>query len=186
MIGIKIRVLYLCFQHIETELSLHPNMVDLIIVKHWEVHTQWDSVGENYCICNWLSIWDNYWLWNSTGPKTVQALFMLPQSPWVHMRFFSCLFGDPWFFGVLHPRCFLPPLLLFYEPWGEGIEGDIPFRTKCFEVSVSLCIMSGFVSLSLFLSSKEGSFPNDQWIRKFSFNVADWHGSRNHSSAIFL
>lgn len=118
--------------------------------------------------------------------ESVQVLCMLPQSPWVHMRFFSCLFGDPWFFGVLHPRCFLPPLLLFYEPWGEGIEGDIPFRTKCFEVSVSLCIMSGFVSLSLFLSSKEGSFPNDQWIRKFSFNVADWHGSRNHSSAIFL
>ena len=85
-----------------------------------------------------------------TWSRPVQALCMLPVSvscsvPWSVVFWRPCFLGIP----ILSDSCALsaPSSSEFPEHWGEGFDGDIPFRTECFKVShtlynVCLCICS--------------------------------------------
>ena len=51
---------------------------------------------------------------------------------------------------------FLPLLPQFIEPWGDGFDGDIPFRAECSEVS-PLHIFQLWVSICSHLLKEEAS-----------------------------
>ena len=81
---------------------------------------------------------------------------MLSQS---HEFIHTSVLWRPSFLAVLHPHWLfhLSPSSSteFPEPWGEGSDADIPFRTVL--RSLTLCILSGCGSLYLFPSTAKGS-----------------------------
>lgn len=76
--------------------------------------------------------------------KTVQALYMMPHSLWVHMCVNPDVLGRQflWLLQYSYVLFCIPP-----EPWEEEINGNIPFRTECFKVSHSLPIVQLSVSV---------------------------------------
>jgi hypothetical protein len=76
--------------------------------------------------------------------------FRPAQSLWVHVSFIRVGLEDLDFL-VTHPLWLLNSLCLliwgFPDPWGEGSDGDIPFRVECSKVSNSLHILRLWVSV---------------------------------------
>lgn len=118
-------------------------------------YTKWDSVGEKYFFyCEPLSVGDSLWIrggtcahfspqhWDFIHLRSMQALNAATVSVNSYVHVVS---RRPCSFAVIHP-CWLLQFfyLLFYTvPWtyGEGFNGDIPFRTECFKTSRSLYIV---------------------------------------------
>jgi hypothetical protein len=92
--------------------------------------------------------------------RPVQALCVLPQAPRASACHSFCVEK------ALFPGC--PPssltLRLFFPPpaiWGEGDDGDIPFRTECSRVSLSLLTVVSF--------PQQGCLVWPQWERMHLF-----------------
>lgn len=68
---------------------------------------------------------------------------VLPQSLWVYTCIDPAVSTRSCFPGVIHHVC----LRRSPEPWGHGFDEDMPVRSKCPEVSNSLCMAQLWVSV---------------------------------------
>lgn len=93
----------------------------------------------------------------------MQAPYILPQSPWIHM----CLAHVFLLSSILSGSYTLSASFFvgFPEPWGEGFYGNIPLRAKCSKNSQPLCN----IGLYLFPAAAGGSSSEDGWARHCSY-----------------
>ena len=132
----------------------------------YEGFPQPESHGENQLfICKWPSVGDSLWardgdmclLLSVLGPKQARPC-CLSLCEFTVAPALLCLEGLDSLVSSspLALTLFLPLLPQFIEPWGDGFDGDIPFRAECSEVS-PLHIFQLWVSICSHLLKEEAS-----------------------------
>lgn len=105
--------------------------------------------------------------------------FRPAQSLWVHVSFIRVGLEDLDFL-VTHPLWLLNSLCLliwgFPDPWGEGSDGDIPFRVECSKVSHSLLCIDTLSTCEFFYpfsTTAEGRSSDGGWASHWSMSIAE-------------
>lgn len=116
--------------------------------------------------------------WDSVYSGPVQALCILSQSLWAHISSSPvrseryCILGGP---STSYPIS-TTSYVLFLEPRGEGVGGDIPFMTESSKVS-TLCTLVCWGSLRSFPSiAEETSVRTAEWETELCVGA---HSNRN-------
>lgn len=104
------------------------------------------------------------------GLDSVQFLWMLPQSRWVHMCII--VLSKMLVSGVLHLHCLLKslsPLLMAPRALGGAVDGDISFRTECSQpLTLSTPMSCGPLYLLPLIARWKLMLADVGWVRNWS------------------
>lgn len=127
-------------------------------------------------LCSPSQCWDPIWL------EPVRVSCVLLPSLWGHTYIQPVLPGGHYSFGAIHP-IYSYNLSIFSstwipEPWREGLDEDIPFRTECSQVSPTLPIVQLWVSVLILyvLEYREAKLVPDLKLQYYwpAFIVLEW------------